>query len=296
MKLKINKITSLTAIFFMLLTVLSFGSYNSIEAGNNHHDDDDNCGTETYTFDHDGSNSKVEVDFESNDRQIDVSGRNGWSVTRVELDVEDDNRSGFWQYSTGPLNNFNPNPGNRINRARVTVTKQCPTSTPRNTPRPTPTATPTSTATATATPSVTPTSTPVATATPIATVSPTAVPTDDPCEVDCNEPTITPVPTTVPTNDVCENIDGIQYSVPEGKHLDASNKNCVEYSQAGAPEPKDSGIGGAEVLGVSTGQVLGVSTMAGTGAVEDAIFNSIFTLGSLLTSFGIMKNGKKVRN
>ncbi len=55
-------------------------------------------------------------------------------------------------------------------------------------------------------------------------------------------------------------------------------------------------FGGAEVLGVSTGQVLGVSTMAGAGAVEDAIFNSIFTLGSLLTSFGIMKNGKKVRN
>ncbi len=286
MKLKINKITSLTAIFFMLLTVLSFGSYNSIEAGNNHHDDDDNCGTETYTFDHDGSNSKVEVDFESNDRQIDVSDRNGWSVTRVELDVEDDNRSGFWQYSTGPLNNFNPNPGNRINRARVTVTKQCPTSTPRNTPRPTPTLTPTSTATAaaTATPS----------GTPVATVSPTAVPTEDPCVEDCNESTETP--TATPSGDVCENIDGIQYSVPEGKHLDASNKNCVEYSQAGAPEPKDSGIGGAEVLGVSTGQVLGVSTMAGAGAVEDAIFNSIFTLGSLLTSFGIMKNGKKVRN
>ena len=56
-----------------------------------------------------------------------------------------------------------------------------------------------------------------------------------------------------------------------------------------------SGIGGGDVLGASTirGQVLGTSTMAKTGAVEDALFNSIFTLGSLLTSFGIMKNGKK---
>ena len=61
--------------------------------------------------------------------------------------------------------------------------------------------------------------------------------------------------------------------------------DCLSFSD---PGPGDSGTGGASV-----GQVLGSSTLAATGVVEDALFHSIFTLGSLLTSFGIMKNGKK---
>jgi len=57
-------------------------------------------------------------------------------------------------------------------------------------------------------------------------------------------------------------------------------------SSTSTPEPSnDSGIGG--------GEVLGTSTMAATGSAMDAIFYSMFTFGSLLTSFGIMKNGKK---
>lgn len=143
------------------------------------------------------------------------------------------------------------------------------------------------------TPSLSPT--PTATATPTITPSPTpVVPTEKPCDGDCNEPTSTPTSTPVatetPNSDLCANIDGIQYSIPEGKHLDASGKNCVEFGVPGGPE---SGIGGGQVLGTSTSQVLGASTMAGTGAVTDAFFNAIFGLGSLLTSFGIMKNGKK---
>lgn len=123
----------------------------------------------------------------------------------------------------------------------------------------------------------------------------TAVDTDpfsaNACE---REATSTPGPTATPEvtpdPDVCKNIDGIQTSLPEGSHIDASGKNCVWFGVPGVPES----IGGTNVLGVSTtGQVLGASTMAGTGAVEDALFNSIFTLGSFLTSFGIMKNGKK---
>lgn len=86
-------------------------------------------------------------------------------------------------------------------------------------------------------------------------------------------------------------------SLPDDSyHFDNDGKNCLQFSVPGVEQPNNSnsGIGGAQVLGTSTtGQVLGVSTMAGTGAVEDAIFNSMFAFGSLLTSFGIMKNGKK---
>lgn len=84
---------------------------------------------------------------------------------------------------------------------------------------------------------------------------------------------------------MCANIDGVQSSVPEGKHLDASGRNCVEFGVPGAPEPSD--------LGIGEGQVLGASTMAATGNAMDSIFYSIFTFGTMLTSLGIMKNGKK---
>lgn len=90
-----------------------------------------------------------------------------------------------------------------------------------------------------------------------------------------------PVPTPL---DVCANIDGIQTSVPDGYHLDAGGRNCVQFTVPGSENSSTA---------VSTGSVLGASTMAGTGVVEDSLFYSIFTFGSLLTSLGIMKNGKK---
>ena len=123
-----------------------------------------------------------------------------------------------------------------------------------------------------------PTSTPTQTSTSTATATATATSTGR------STPTSTPTPTATPNADICLNLDGIQTSVPEGKHLDASGENCVEFSVPGVEQARGLNVGG---------QVLGTSTMAGTGVVEDAIFNSIFTLGSLLTSFGIMKNGKK---
>lgn len=92
--------------------------------------------------------------------------------------------------------------------------------------------------------------------------------------VNDEDPKPTPTPEPTPTTPSCSSEE----------HLDASGKNCVTYSVPGS----DSGTGGAQI-----GQVLGASTMAATGAVSDALFNSIFTLGSLLTSFGIMKDGKK---
>lgn len=103
------------------------------------------------------------------------------------------------------------------------------------------------------------------------------------CEFAKVEPTPTPTPTSVP---VCTG----------DQHLDAVGKNCVSFGIPGAPTPPPA-VGGTQVLGASTsrGQVLGASTMAKTGVVEDAIFNSIFTLGSLLTSFGIIKNSAKYK-
>lgn len=99
-------------------------------------------------------------------------------------------------------------------------------------------------------------------------------------------PTATPIATKTPDGDVCENIDGIQTSVPEGKHIDASGKNCVEFSVPGVDNGSD--VGGSNVLGAST--------MARTGVIEDSIFYSMFTLGSLLSSFGIMRNNAKVKS
>lgn len=107
-----------------------------------------------------------------------------------------------------------------------------------------------------------------------------------------SSPTSTPEATAIPNGDVCANIDGIQTSLPDDSyHFDVTGKNCLQFSAPGVPESSNPGT--QQVLGVQTGKVLGASTMARTGAVGDALFNSIFTLGSLLTSFGIMKNGKK---
>lgn len=299
------------------------------------------CGTFNYEKTSNFSDSKVTINF-SNDNQdsgdngkgiISVSGNNGWSVTNVELSVEDDTYSGYHVYASGSLNNFNPNPGHEIYSAKVTVTKSCATSQPTNAPTASPTEEakvywchyepngnhqtlhlPMSALTnaghvnANGNPlhagdhageCVDPT----ATATSQSTYSPTAtptqapVPTDEPCddeEYECYEPTSTPVataePTSTPNGDICANLDGIQLTMPDEYHQ--AGVNCLKYELGGPPPPSDSTT---QVLGASTtsGRVLGASTMAGTGAVEDAIFNSIFTFGSLLTSFGIMKNGKK---
>lgn len=131
---------------------------------------------------------------------------------------------------------------------------QAPTATPTQVPTQAPTATPTQapTATPTATPSATPTQEPR--------TEPTATPTEAPLA------TPTPIGQILgdETTDVCANIDGIQTGVPNGLHLDASGRNCVDFSQSGGG---DNG-GGGQVLGASTtagGQVLGSSTLGATG-------------------------------
>ncbi len=86
----------------------------------------DECGSEfVYTKTADFSDSRVTINFESGDQQIDVSAASGYEVIKVELDVDNDNQSGYYTYATGAVNNLNPNPGNDINSARVTVRKTC---------------------------------------------------------------------------------------------------------------------------------------------------------------------------
>lgn len=145
---------------------------------------------------------------------------------------------------------------------------------------------PTATATATDTPKPSTCPTATGTAKPTSSATATATSTSSPTSTPSGNPT----PTSTPNNgDVCPNIDGIQTSLPDGTHFGLLG-DCISFSNPGVP---DSGMGGGDILGASTGKILGTSTMAATGTVQDALFNSIFTLGSLLTSFGIMKNGKK---
>jgi hypothetical protein len=154
--------------------------------------------------------------------------------------------------------------------------------------------TPTPTATATSVPTSTATSQP--TSVPTESSQPSSTPSVDPSATPTGESTSTPEATVsaTPNGDICANLDGIQLTMPDEYHHDNDKVNCLKFELGGPPPP--SNTGGSQVLGASTtgtGKVLGASTMAGTGAVEDSIFYSLFSLGSLLTSFGIMKNGKK---
>lgn len=168
------------------------------------------------------------------------------------------------------------------------------------------------------------------------------------CSVSCGEGTQTRTITQAPANggaacedlsqscnlgdcppdieDVCENLEGVQETVPEGyvqngencdpearptasptptptptpapfvpptctgdQHLDASGRNCVSFGVPGVESP--TGGTGGQVLGTSTtgGQVLGTSTMAATGVAQDTLFSLVFILGCLFTSAGVRK-------
>jgi hypothetical protein len=78
-----------------------------------------------YTKSQDFTDSKVVIDFSSNDKSISVSAKSGYAITKVELDIQNDGHNGYVQVSTGPLTNFDPNPGDKIDSAKVEVTKVC---------------------------------------------------------------------------------------------------------------------------------------------------------------------------
>lgn len=164
-----KKITAYIALVALLVIGVVFTTTN-IEATN------DDCNEMfTYTKSSDFSDSRVNINFESNDHQIDVSAQSGYQITEVSLDVSDDGHSGFFVYSTSALNNFNPS-GGEINQAKVKVKKVCATPTPSPTPvvtaSPSPSPTPSETPSDSPEPSETPTPSETPEATPSATPSP----------------------------------------------------------------------------------------------------------------------------
>jgi hypothetical protein len=142
--------------------------------------------------------------------------------------------------------------------------------------------TPSPTATATADPSSTPTPSP----TPSSSDTPSPTP----------EESGSPTPTSTLNPDLCTNIDGVQTSVPDGMHINATGHECVNYELGGAPAPQ--GGSAAQVLGTSTttvssSQVLGANTMGGAGSFDSMLYQAIMGLGGIITSFGIKKALRK---
>lgn len=225
----------------------------------------DNCNDIfTYEKTSDFSDSRVSINFESNDYQIDVSGVGSYQVIEVSLDVSNDGFSGYHVYATGPVSNFNPNPGDAINTAKVKVKKVCatPTLTPTVTPRPTNVPTQAPTAIPTSVPTSVPTAIPTAVPTAIPSVSP--VPTI--VEQDVNpsvspEPTVTSTPTVTPTD------------TPSS----STNNNSSSNDSSSNNEVK----------------VAGISALASTGGIIDSLMNSVFVSGLLTFAFGLKRHGKK---
>lgn len=84
------------------------------------------CGTETYYFYNEGSNSRVSVNVHNSDELIDVTGLNGWSVEHLWLD-QVGGGTNYIYFGSGNKKDFNPTPNfYDIDKVKVTVTKTCP--------------------------------------------------------------------------------------------------------------------------------------------------------------------------
>ncbi len=245
--------TGITFVAFLAFQSVSMTNVSATYGGG------DNCNDVfTYEKSSDFSDSRVNINFENNDYQIDVNGVGSYQVIEVSLDVSNDGHSGYHVYATGPINNFNPNPGDSINEAKVKVKKVCatPTLTPTITPRPTtaPTAVPT------AVPTVIPTAVPTAipSVTPVVTVAvdPSVTPSVS------AEPTVTSTPTVTPT---------------DTPSTSTNNNNNSSSNNSSNNEVK----------------VAGISALASTGGIIDSLMNSVFVSGLLTFAFGLKRHGKK---
>ena len=213
-----------------------------------------NCGTETYYFDNEGSNSRVSVDVHDSDEQIDVTGLNGWSVSSLWLD-EDGGSTNYVNFGSGNKHDFNPHSFGDINKVKVEVTKDCPATD--------------------VCPNIEGNQAEIPAGYHFETIDDVRM-----CIVDTQE---SPTPVATPDPDVCKNIDGVQTGVPDGMHLDAAGINCVNFTPAGPPENPSN---------PPQGQVLGASTMAGTGSFAENLYLAIMAIGGIITTIGV-KNYKK---
>ncbi len=125
MKKLFKKILGIGAILILLVNLVSAGSISTPRVLATNQPDECNSVT-TYEKTDDFNDSRVSINFENSDEQIDVSAGAGYEITEIWLDVENDNQSGYVKYATGPVNNFNPNPGGDIDKAKVKVKKVCP--------------------------------------------------------------------------------------------------------------------------------------------------------------------------
>lgn len=172
-----------------------------------------------YTKSQDFSDARVEIDFDNTGAQgnpdtISVSGKNGYEVTDVWLEVDGVNVVDYDYHFNGPVTNENPQ-GTTIVEAKVRVVKPCPT------PTPTPTESLTPTPTEEPTPTPTPTEEPSPTPTP--TEEPT--PTPEPEETPAPQPKSEPGPAGAP---VCT--DSTPLVVPSNVHvLRAGSEATVNF-------------------------------------------------------------------
>lgn len=95
-----------------------------------------NCGVETYEFENEGSNSRVDINVHSSDREIDATGLNGWTISNLWLD-EEGGSINYISFGGGNKNDFNPSNFGDINKVKVEVSKSCATATPTRTATPT---------------------------------------------------------------------------------------------------------------------------------------------------------------
>lgn len=182
----------------------------------------DQCNQEfTYEKTSDFSDARVNINFSPEvangfHTQVTTGAQSGYVVLSSHLDVEDDGHSGYFLYASGPLTNFNPNPGAKIDEAKVKVKKVCPT--PTVTPSPTPT------------------------------VMITPTPTQDPCDQETLlkisydegpypevDPCATPTPEVTPTPVACTGECGGSSPRPEGEKSTTEAPVCTDGTTVKLP-------------------------------------------------------------
>ncbi|MGB4076617.1 MAG: hypothetical protein WBK28_02845, partial [Minisyncoccia bacterium] len=127
---------SVALIATLVLIFTSLGMPGSASAVNV--PEPDTCNEEyTYTFSSkdfgdygDDSSKPANIDYintgdAGEPDRVSVSADAGFSITKVELSVDDDGNPGFVTVATGPITNHNP-AGTEINVAKITVKKECP--------------------------------------------------------------------------------------------------------------------------------------------------------------------------
>lgn len=72
----------------------------------------------------DYSDTRMVINVHNSSTQIDATSTPGYAVIEVFLAVDGDGHTGYWQYASGPVTNFNP-PGDDITGWKVRVVKQC---------------------------------------------------------------------------------------------------------------------------------------------------------------------------